>query len=104
MIDFWSFARFLGALLFVLALIGGATWLARRYMTGGAIGTSGRRRLSLVETLFLDGKSRLVLVRRDDAEHLLVVGPQGAVVVEQHIAGRPSVPATAGARPAPGAE
>ncbi|MBV8536095.1 MAG: flagellar biosynthetic protein FliO, partial [Alphaproteobacteria bacterium] len=41
--------------------------------------------LSVVESALLDGKSRLVLVRRDATEHLLVLGPAGAVVVETGI-------------------
>lgn len=96
MMDLWTLARFVAALLFVLALIGGAAWVARRYASGGAIGAGGRRRLALVETLFLDGKSRLVLVRRDDTEHLLIIGPQSAVVVETHIAARPGEGSMAG--------
>lgn len=99
MIDLWTLARFVAALLFVLALIGGAAWVARRYAAGGAIGPGGRRRLSLVETLFLDGKSRLVLVRRDDAEHLLVLGPQGAQVVERNIAAKPGAAPLQGETP-----
>ena len=87
MIDLWTLARFVAALIFVIALIGAVAWVARRYAAGGAMGVGGRRRLTLVESLFLDGKSRLVLIRRDEAEHLLVVSPQGAVVVESHIAG-----------------
>lgn len=71
------------ALAFVLALIAAATWAARRYFGGvlfGAIG--GARRLAVIESLVLDGKHRLVLTRRDDTEHLLVLGPSGAVLVE----------------------
>lgn len=105
MIDLWTLVRFVAALLFVLALIGAVAWLARRYMASGAMGAVGRRRLSLIETLFLDGKSRLVLVRRDDAEHLLVVGPQGTVVVETHIVGRAGdAPPASGMRSLSGAE
>jgi flagellar protein FliO/FliZ len=78
--------RALLALAFVLALIAGATWLARRYLGSTVFtGMKGRRRLSIVESLPIDGKSRLVLVRRDNSEHLLVVGPSGATVVEKDL-------------------
>jgi flagellar protein FliO/FliZ len=84
--DWGLAARFLVALAIVLALIAAATWFARRYLSSGIIGNlGGRRRLSVVEYAMLDGKSRLVLVRRDETEHLLVLGPSGAVVVESGI-------------------
>ena len=85
----WGMAlRFTLALAIVLALIAAATWVARRYLATGLIGNlGGRRRLAVVEYAMLDGKSRLVLVRRDTTEHLLVLGPNGAVVVEAGIAG-----------------
>jgi flagellar protein FliO/FliZ len=76
--------RFVAALAFVVALIAAIAWLARRWMPGGAAIAAGkRRRLQIVETLALDPKTRAMLVRRDDVEHLLVVGPSGAVVVER---------------------
>lgn len=89
MIGDWGLAaRFVVALAVVLALIAAATWFARRYVASGLIGgLGGRRRLSVVEYAILDGKSRLVLVRRDNVEHLLVLGPTAAVVVESGIAG-----------------
>jgi flagellar protein FliO/FliZ len=84
--DWGIAARSLVALALVLALITAATWIARRYLAAGLIGNlGGKRRLSVVEYAMLDGKSRLVLVRRDTTEHLLVLGPSGAVVVESGI-------------------
>ncbi len=84
--DWGIAARSLVALAVVLALITAATWVARRYLASGFIGNlGGKRRLSVVESTMLDGKSRLVLVRRDSTEHLLVLGPGGAVVVESGI-------------------
>ena len=84
--DWGIAARSLVALAVVLALIAAATWIGRRYLSAGLIGNlGGKRRLSVVEYAMLDGKSRLVLVRRDTTEHLLVLGPAGAVVVESGI-------------------
>ncbi|HEX9466626.1 MAG TPA: flagellar biosynthetic protein FliO [Alphaproteobacteria bacterium] len=104
MMSDWGLAvRFVLALALVLALIAAATWLARRYLGSAMMGgLVGRRRLSVVESVMLDGKSRLVLVRRDNAEHLLVLGPAGAAVVESGIpapstnGGSPATPATRG--------
>jgi flagellar protein FliO/FliZ len=77
------YGRFLLALVFVVALIGVLAWLARRFNLGNrAFATGGRRRVSVVETMPLDAKSRLLLVRRDDVEHLVLVGPDRALLIE----------------------
>ena len=92
----WGMAlRFVLALAIVLALIAAATWAAKRYLATGLIGNlGGKRRLAIVEYAMLDGKSRLVLVRRDTTEHLLVLGPNGAVVVEAGIAAAADIGST----------
>jgi flagellar protein FliO/FliZ len=41
-----------------------------------------KRRLQTVEILPLDSKTRAVLLRRDDTEHLVVIGPDSLAVVE----------------------
>lgn len=87
MIDLALTMRFAAALAIVLALIAALTWLAKRYFAGGAFARAGtrKRRVSVVEVTPIDAKSRLVLVRRDAAEHLLLLGPTGAVVIETGI-------------------
>lgn len=80
--------RFLLALLFVLALIGLFAWAARRFGLTGRLGgaVAGRsRRLRVVEVAPLDPKTRLVLLRRDEVEHLVLIGPGGGMVVESGI-------------------
>lgn len=79
--------RFLLALLFVLALIGVFAWAARRFGLAGRLGpVAGKgRRLKVLEVAAVDPKTRLVLVRRDAVEHLVLVGPNGGVVVESGI-------------------
>ncbi len=81
------YVRFVLSLVLVLGLVLAALWAARRYGVGGLVvaRTSGRRRLALVEVMPLDAKHRLVLVRRDDREHLLLLGGNGPVVVERDI-------------------
>jgi flagellar protein FliO/FliZ len=88
MIDLVMTMRFAAALAIVLGLIALATWLARRYFGGGAFARTGRsrRRVAVVEVTPIDAKSRLILIRRDAAEHLLLLGPTGAIVVEAGIA------------------
>jgi flagellar protein FliO/FliZ len=85
--------RFLLALAFVVALIGLLAWLARRFGLAGRVGAAkAGRRLAVVESAALDGKRRLVLVRRDDTEHLILIGAETALVVESGIAAPAAAP------------
>ena len=79
--------RFLGALVLVIALIFAMAWVAKRLGFGGRIAAGrGKRRLGIQEVLSLDGKRRLVLLKRDGVEHLLLLGLNDDVVVETGIA------------------
>lgn len=85
--DIEHYIRFVAALVAVLALIVAALWLLKRLgMAGVAAGTGrGRRRLTVVEAVALDTRRRLVLVRRDGVEHLLLLGATGDLVVESGV-------------------
>jgi flagellar protein FliO/FliZ len=83
-LDFTQYVRFAAALAGVVGLILLLGWIVRRRGWATALGgTGGTRRLAVVETLPIDARHRLVLVRRDQMEHLLLLGPNGATVVEQ---------------------
>jgi flagellar protein FliO/FliZ len=84
--DLIDMARYLGALMLVLALVGFAALAARRFGLPGIAAGTGARRLAVVETLMLDTKHKLFILRRDDREHLLLVGPEGSSVIESGIA------------------
>lgn len=90
--DASNYIRTLAALVVVLGLIMLVLWALRRFGLGGMVPRVGptRRRLAVVESLALDGRRRLVLVRRDDREHLLLLGNTVDVVVEQGIAAEPA--------------
>jgi flagellar protein FliO/FliZ len=78
--DFQDYTRFVLALVLVLGLIGLLVWLLRRV---GFSATGGKgRRLSVAEVLMIGPRHRLLLVRRDDVEHLVLLGPAGHTVVE----------------------
>ncbi len=85
--DISIYLKFMLALVFVLALIGLLAWLARRFGFGVRTApASGKgRRLSIVEVTPVDAKRRLVLVRRDTTEHLLLLGATGERVIETGI-------------------
>ncbi|MGD9981478.1 MAG: flagellar biosynthetic protein FliO [Hyphomonadaceae bacterium] len=75
-----DWARALFALIATLALIAGAAYAARRL---GMLqpGAQGQKRMRVTETLMLDPRRRLVIVRVDEREHVLLLGPGGDVVV-----------------------
>ena len=82
--EFEGYFRFFLALVFVLALIGVLTALARRYGLGyRAMPKKGKeRRLSIVEAIPIDAKRRLVLLQRDATEHLVLVGDGSDLLIE----------------------
>ncbi|MCV0396665.1 MAG: flagellar biosynthetic protein FliO [Rhizobiaceae bacterium] len=61
--------------------------IARRYSSGTYVagGRNRKARLAIVDATAVDGHRRLVLVRRDDVEHLVMIGGPSDVVIEQHI-------------------
>jgi hypothetical protein len=91
------------AFIVVLALIGLTAWLVRRF-GGNRLGANANRgrmpRLAVIDAAAVDGRRRLVLVRRDNIEHLLMIGGPTDIVVEQNIVrampARDSAPARPG--------
>lgn len=85
--DMDTYIRFVLALIFVISLIGLAAWLIRRFGTTGRFmaKTKQHSRLGIVEMAVIDAKRRLVLVRRDDHEHLLLLGANSELVIESGI-------------------
>lgn len=67
--------------------------------SGGARAKGRGPRLAVMDVAAIDQKRKLVLVRRDEVEHLLLIGGQNDLVVEPHIL---RVPASVrGSRPEP---
>ena len=81
--------RFVVAFVIVLGLIALTFWLIRRFggtRVGGTAAARGRQpRLAVVDAAPVDGRRRLVLVRRDNVEHLLMIGGPTDIVVEENI-------------------
>ncbi|MGH6866001.1 MAG: hypothetical protein ACREDO_07515 [Methyloceanibacter sp.] len=78
--------------LFIVALASLLVWAFRTFVLGGSNGAkflkARERRLGVVETASVDQKRRLVLIRRDDVEHLLITGGPVDLVIETGIKGR----------------
>jgi flagellar protein FliO/FliZ len=99
--------RFFLAFLIVLGLIGAIAWALRRFGAGRFRDTArGRQpRLAVIDHASVDGRRRLILVRRDNVEHLLMIGGPTDVVVEPNIVRAVASPRDVpGARPAAGIE
>lgn len=77
--------RFIFAFLFVIGLIGACAWALKRYGKGKFNLAVEGGRLQVVETRYLDARRRLVLVKRDNIEHLLLLSDGKDVVVEAGI-------------------
>lgn len=83
--------------LFVLLLLGAAVvvglWGYRAFLTGdtsltwgGWFGEPPEPRLSVTEQANVDGRRKLLLIRRDDVEHLIMTGGPVDMVIETNIA------------------
>ena len=56
-----------------------------RFGLSGLIKPMATRRLAIVETLTLGPRQRLLIIRRDGIEHLVLTGPEGTSVIEAGI-------------------
>jgi flagellar biogenesis protein FliO len=75
----WGVAALIGLLIL--------WWLVRKFSHGTFIsgGRNAQPRLAVLDAAPVDSHRRLVLVRRDDMEHLLLIGGNTDIVVEQNI-------------------
>lgn len=75
----------IGAIALILLYV---AYRVLRLVTSGTFiagGRNRRTRLAVMDATAVDDKRRLVLVRRDDVEHLILIGGPTDVVVEQDI-------------------
>ncbi|GGZ00357.1 flagellar biosynthetic protein FliO [Novosphingobium colocasiae] len=106
--DALSLLRMLGALLLVLGGMVCALWAVKRYdltiprkWLEGLGQKSPEKRLEVVERLAIDQRRSIILLRRDDTEFSILVGPDGVTVLDGG-APAPARPAQAAEpRPAP---
>lgn len=90
----WDILSWLFFFVFIAALIVVGGLLLRGYLATGSVtgsisntffGPRPVKRLEVVDHASLDGRRRLVLVRRDNIEHLIMIGGPVDVVVETGI-------------------
>ena len=81
----WDVAYYLAVVILLAAAVIASAFAVRAYMTGAGpmdavsklFGPKPERRLDIVEQSNLDGRRRLILIRRDDVEHLIMTGWAG---------------------------
>lgn len=84
--DASDYFKFLAALLFVLGLMGALAYLLKRFGLGTAsMIPADKRRLKVLEILPLDARRKAVLLSRDGAEHLVILGGTSETVIETNI-------------------
>lgn len=105
----WLTALFALGIVIVLIVLG--VWLLKLlFRASGNVARGRNRRLAVVDTLALDPKRQLLIIRRDNVEHLILTGGPQDVVVETGIpvddapAAQPArrpIPIVAARKPAP---
>jgi len=96
--------RFVVAFMLVLGLIGAGALLWRRFGAGplGPIAPRSRQpRLAVIDAASVDARRRLVLIKRDNVEHLLMIGGPTDIVVESNISRAGGIPGSREPRPIP---
>ena len=90
----WDILSWLFFFVFIAALIIVGGLLLRGYLTTGTMsgsitntffGPKPEKRLEVVDQANVDGRRRLVLIRRDEVEHLIMTGGPVDVVIETGI-------------------
>jgi len=90
--DMASLIRTMGGLGVVLGVLAAALWVVRRYdlrLPGRAVGIHDRR-LELVETLSIDARRTVALIRRDGREHVILIAPEGHLILETGVVREPA--------------
>jgi flagellar protein FliO/FliZ len=82
----FSFLRFILAFAFVLGLIGLFALALKKWgnKLPAVMGQPGKR-LKVIETCLVGAKYKLVLIKRDAKELLLLIGPEKTEVIEREV-------------------
>lgn len=87
--DTTGYIQAIGILGLIIGLILLAGSVLKKWSAGGlgslTRGRRGPRRLEVVEVQAIDPRRRLVLVRRDDKEHLILIGGPNDLMMESDI-------------------
>ena len=84
-IDLSQLIKFAAALCFVLALMGGLAVILKKFGNNHPLVSPQKRRLKILEVMTLDARRKAVLLRRDEKEHLVILGANSETVIETGI-------------------
>jgi len=88
--DLMQVLTFIASLIFVISLIVLLSYALRRWApTLDRFKMSPDRRLNVVESLMVDAKTRVLLIQRDEVQHLVITSPQATTVIENGIKATP---------------
>ncbi|WP_373413826.1 flagellar biosynthetic protein FliO [Ensifer aridi] len=89
-----------GAVAIGLLCLVAVLWIMRNRPSSPFVrgGKNRQPRLAVLDAAAVDTRRRLVLVRRDDVEHLIMIGGPTDVVIESRIVSEEAAPASAGVR------
>lgn len=89
-----SILHAIAALLIVLGLIALVAWAFKRFAFGGnllrPILPKADRQLEMVESIWLDARYRVVVVKDGETRHTLLLGPQQALQLTAKPTGLPN--------------
>ncbi len=81
-----EYLRFGLALIFVLGLIAACSWFGKRMgLTPRVTGAKGDSRIGVIEVQAVDARRKLLLIRRDNVEHLILLNGDRDLLVESNI-------------------
>ena len=77
--------RFIAAFILLMSLMGGLALIMKRINARMPAAGGRKKRLQIMDILPLDGRRKAILLRRDDREHLVILGASGETLVESDI-------------------
>jgi len=85
-VEMMEYVRFALALMFVLGLIAGCSWLGKRLgLAPRTTNGNSAQRLNVVAIQSVDARRKLVLIRRDNIEHLILLNGERDLLIESGI-------------------
>ena len=99
--------KILFAFIVVFGVLALALWLVLRFrgrQLSNDAGSGRQQRLAVLGQAVVDKRRRLVLIRRDNVEHLILIGGATDVVIEPQIVRAGAAPREVAPRPLPAGE
>jgi len=81
-----SLSKALLGFIFVLALMYFFAWVLKKFgLAQGVVAPKENARLKIIEMLPIDHSRKLVIVKRDEHEHLLLLGANSETLIETNM-------------------